>query len=351
MGLFSTVLVAAFLVLATIELVLNPEELSAFGAAAETPHTTFRYLWVRMASYYLADLLPLASFIAAFITFAWSSRSMELVAIQAGGVRLFRVILPVMAVALILSLAAAVLHETLILRAHQISSSRMQGRHDQPDFGRKSFWYHKGHRFVNIAFADPETRMLHGVEIFERGPKGTIERVIRTDRVRIQDDGVWRLENAAIWIFDPNRPTAQPRVETNSSMTLDLHSLGDDVLSNTDPRNLPLKALAERLDARSDTTSSGLRRSRSLYHQRMSDPWLILAFSWLALPFALRVDRTGRIGGPAIAAVATLGIFFLIQSAGTAFSRYGFIPAGLTPWILIVFVLFGSAIALQRQSI
>jgi lipopolysaccharide export system permease protein len=360
LGLFSTVLVAAFLILATIELVLNLDDLSAFGSSAPGSEGTdsltaflnaIRYLWVRLASYYLADLLPLASFLAVFITFAWAGRSMEILAAQASGVRLSRIVFPVMATALILSLATAVLHETLILRAQQTWSSKTQGSEDPLDFGRKAFWYHTGSTITNITSADPATRTLRGVEIFERGAHGTVIRVVRVDRVHIQQVGIWQLENADIWTFDPIEPTARPRLDEDISMTFDPDALRGDVLLGADPGILPLAELADYLDTSASESSSDLRRLKSLYHARLSRPWLVFVFGWLALPFALRVDQRGLFGGPAAAAVATLGAFFLLQSAGTTISRQELLPVGLMTWLEIGLVLVGVAIAVRRQPL
>jgi lipopolysaccharide export LptBFGC system permease protein LptF len=360
LGLFSTVLVASFLILATIELVLNLDDLSAFGSSARSAEgaaslnaslNAIRYLWVRLASYYLADLLPLASFIAVFLTFAWAGRSMEIVAIQASGVRLGRIVLPVLATTLILSLATAVLHETLILRAQQIWSSQTRGSEDPLDFGRKAFWYHTGSTITNITSADPATRTLRGVEIFERGGHGTVIRVVRVDRVQIQQDGVWQLENADIWTFEPDDPAAAPRLDEDVSMTFDPDALRGDVLLGADPGMLPLPELADYLETGPSESSSNLRRLENLYHARLSRPWLVFVFGWLALPFALRVDQRGLFGGPAAAAVATLGAFFLLQSAGTAISRQELLPVGLITWLEIGLVLAGVAIAVRRQSL
>jgi lipopolysaccharide export system permease protein len=356
LGLFSTVLVAALLILTTIELVLNLDDLSAFGSPADGPVassslSSLRYLWVRLASYYLPDLLPLTSFIAVFITFAWAGRSMELLAIQSGGVRLIRVVLPVLATALILSFASAVLHETLVLHAKEIWLSESQTSHATLDFGRQAFWYHKGSTITNIASADPETRTLHGVEIFERGPAGTILRVIRVDRVTIQNDGLWQLEDASVWTFDSNAPTARPELQENVSIALDPDALDGSNALGADPGMLPLPALRGYLESSSNENSSGLRRLRSLYHDRLSRPWLLFVFAWLALPFALRVDQRGLFGGPAAAGVTTLGAFFLVQSAGATISRQEILPIGLTAWLAIGLVLVGTAIALRRQPL
>jgi lipopolysaccharide export LptBFGC system permease protein LptF len=355
LGLFSTVLVASLIVLATLEIVLNLDDLSAFGSSARgaegsTPLNAARYLWVRLASYYLADLFPLASFVAVFITFAWAGRSLELLAAQSGGIRLQRLVLPVLVTALILSFANAILHETLILRAQQIWSNEAEGSHDQPDFGREAFWYHKGRTITNITSADPESRTLQGVEIFERGPNGTISRVIRGERVKIADDGVWHLENASIWTFDPEDTTKHPSLEENSSIALDLDSVHGDVLLGADPGILPLRALANYLDTDPSQTSSNLRRLRGRFHERLSSPWLVFVFAWLALPFALHVDQRGRFSGPAAAGISTLGIFYLLQSAGTTISRQELLPVGLTPWLAIFMTLLGTSIALRSRA-
>lgn len=351
LGLFATVLVASLIVLATIELVLNLDDVDAFGAGARAsgPIAVLHYLWVRLASYYLADLLPLASFVAVFVTFAWAGRSMELVAVQSGGIRPVRVIAPVWITALILSFATAILHETLILRARQVWTTTAEGGRDQPDFGREAFWYHRGRIFTNITSADPETRTLRGVEIFERAPGGRIVRVMRSDRVRIGDDGVWHLEDAAIWRFDPDRATRDPSYEETPSMSLRLDAQQGGVLLSADPGLLPLGDLRRYLDARRGERSSTLRRLRSLLAERWSSPWLVAVFAGLALPFALRVDARGRFGAPAAAAVATLGLYFLLETAARTMARQELLPAGLAPWLLIGATCAGTAIALAGR--
>lgn len=363
LGLFATVLVAAFLILATIELVLNFDDLSTFGSSqlATSPGSATALsaggraldiahsLGIRLASYYMADVIPIASFLAVFVTFAWAGRAMELVGIQAGGVRLTRVILPVLILTIILSFATAILHETLILRSQQVSSGQSEGELGQPDFGREAFWFHRGPTITNISFADAETRTLHGVEIFERSAGGAIARVIRAEKVQIASDGVWHLEDADVWTFDPLDPTAATTLEKNDSMILDLDRISGEAMLQANPAYFPLATLAEYLDGNPENTPSSLRRIRGRYHERLASPWLVAVFGLLALPFALRVDERGRFGAPAAAAVATLSGFFLLRSAGETLGQQELIPVGLTPWLVIILFTLGSTIALARH--
>lgn len=355
LGLFLTVLVASLLVLATIELVLNLDDLSEFGASRDDPGASpaiqaLRYLWVRLASYYLSDLLPLASFVAVFITFAWAGRSMELIALQAGGIRLPRIILPVLATSVILSFATGILHETVILRAQQVWSAEAEGSPGQPDFEREAFWYHRGRTITNITSADRETRTLHGVEIFERAETGRVTRVLRADDVHIDEEGTWHLPHAAVWTFDAQDTAAEPRFEPNISLTLRLGVQEGGALLNADPGLLPIRDLTRYLGGDPKETPSKLRRLKSRLHERLSSPWLVLLFTWLALPFALRVDHRGRFVAPAAAAVATMGCFFLLRSAGMMLSRQELLPVAVTPWFMLAAVGLAGAVALARRT-
>ncbi len=352
LGLFATVLTASILILVTIELVLNLDDVASFEGRPGSRVTLVHYLWLRLMSYYLADLLPVTSFVAVFITFAWAGRAMELVAIQAGGVRLLRVVAPVLASALILSCASAILHETWILQAGRSWAAEERGDREDIDFARRAFWYRSGRAIINVDEADPHDRILRGVEIFERGEDGLVVRVIRTDRVRIEPDGRWVIEDASIWRFDPMNAAAPPRLDRHIHVDLDLDTLGGDALLGADPALLPLPLLRRYLEHRpAGETSSSLRRHEGRYHERLSSPWLLLVFAAFAVPFGLRVGRDGRVTRPAIEGVTGVAVYFLLRSAGEALAQEELFPVGLTPWLMIGMSLAGSAWLLRRSDL
>ena len=86
-GLFFTVLVASLLILATVEPVLNLEDVTGLRGSDSASFergwlgawaSSLRYLGLRLSSYYLSDVLPIASFVAVFVLLAGSGRAMEL---------------------------------------------------------------------------------------------------------------------------------------------------------------------------------------------------------------------------------------------------------------------------------
>ena len=366
LGLFATALIATLILLATVELVLNLDDLSSLSSGSAlklqsggsiSTHSSnpflwiVQFLWVRVASYYLSDLLPIASFVAAFMTVAWAGRNMELVAMQAGGIRLSRIVLPVLGAALIVSLASAILHETIILRAGQTWRAEVLDGQSGFDFGRQAFWVHKGRTITNIARADVASRMLFGVEIFERGTDGTISRVIRADHIYIDEDGLWRTDSAQIWSFDAVEPADPPVYSEGVQIALDMDRLSDEALLGAEPGLLPLPALARYLDTQDGVPSSEDRRLINIFHERLSRPFMVVFFALLALPFAIRVEPGGGFARSSVGAIITVGFFFLVRSVGSTFSQQGIIPVGLAPWFAMSLFSLGAMLALSRRGI
>lgn len=358
-GLFLTVLVSAMAMLAAIELVLNLEELASLRVEEAPTGPLGRlapsivYLWTRLTALYVSDLLPIAAFVATFLTAAIAGRRLEWVAIESGGIRPLRVVLPLVGAAGLLSLVAAGLGETIVLDARH--DRLVQSRFDPEDLPleRRAFWYHKGPIITNIGHADPDARTLFDVELFERGlgdASGRILRIVRAATVRILADGRWHFDRASVWRFDPDDPLAEPRFETVDGLELDLATLPVDPLAQADPAIAPLPTLARYV---ADTAGSGTPESRRLaqaYHDRLSRPLWVVAFSWLALPFGLAVDRRGRFVPAASGALLALAACLAAASGGAALTRLAALAPGLVGWgVPLLAIAVGTAGLVRRR--
>ncbi|MFO0687635.1 MAG: LptF/LptG family permease [Myxococcota bacterium] len=359
-GLFLTVLVAALGILATIELVLNLEELASLRAAGAPTGlaghlaTSLAFLWARLASLYLNDLLPVAAFIASFLTCAVAGRRLEWVALEASGIRPLRAILPIVGAACLLGGVAGVLGETVVLRARHARLVEDRFDPDGISLERRAFWYHRGPIITNVGYADPEDRTLHDVELFERGigdDSGRILRIVRAPVVRILPDGRWHFDRASVWRFDPTSPVAEPRFESVRDLELDLESVPRHPLADADPAIAPLGTLSRFVSATPPAASPHRRRLAQAYHERLSRPAAVVALCWLAMPFGLRVDRRGRIAPAAGGALLALAAYFGAASAGAALTRLAAIPVGLACWGLPLLALLLGGVALARRRI
>ena len=176
LGLFAALLVGSILTIVIVEMLLNFDNVLK---AQEGFPGVVSYLFLRIPSYYLRDLIPLTAFAASFATLAITSRWLEVLAIKAGGIPPQRVVLPILLIGVLLAVAAFVLTETAVLRATRQWNRRAIGSSDPITFRWGSFWYHRGHTIYNIMDANRDERTLRGVKLWELDERGRLLRSIR----------------------------------------------------------------------------------------------------------------------------------------------------------------------------
>jgi len=307
LGLFAALLVGSILTIVIVEMLLNFDNILK---AQEGFPGVVRYLFLRIPSYYLRDLIPLTAFAAAFATLAITSRWREALAIKAGGIPPQRVVLPILLIGVLLAVAAFVLTETAVLRATRQWSRRGIGSSDPITFRWGSFWYHRGHTIYNIMDANRDARTLRGVKIWEVDERGRLLRSIRADRVVIQPGGEWRFHNSRIRRMDPANILTPPVFELFPGETvIELTDTTDTALMNADAAALPLHELRQYVQARRQEGDPAIHLE-TVFQKRLTDPLAVVIFVLLGIPLGLQVERTRSIGLPALEGIGTLGLFF-----------------------------------------
>src|SRR5262245_52917806 len=198
--MFATVLAALILIVAVVEL------LADFGDVMRTSGGftgALVFVALRVPSKHLPLLIPVAAFASAFLAIGTAARAYEILAMKAGGVSPLRVLIPVVCAAAIISGLALLVNETLAVRAHEAERRRAGGDDAELTFRRGSFWYHKGDTIYNVRDADPTTRLLRDVAIFELDRRGRLVRSIQAAQATIGADGRWALVDAVLRDFDP----------------------------------------------------------------------------------------------------------------------------------------------------
>jgi len=325
LALFALILVVATLALSAVELLLNFDDAMDLRGGADG---AFLYLLLRIPSYYLRELVPVASFAASFFALGLASRWHETTAMKAGGISPLRAALPVLGTAALLAAGSFAVNETWVVRATRELRAEQDG---SLDFRRGSFWYEREGTVYNVRAADRETRTLRGVSLFERNRDGRLVRSVRAASARILEPGRWRLHDATIRRFEPGRPASAPRVERAERVVLEVGGGDERALLEADPGLLPVGRLREAIALRSEQ-GEHVHRLVALLHGRLTDPLSVWLLALLAAPLGLRVAPVGGFGAPALAGVAALVVFFLARSVGTTLSAEGLVPPAAGAW-------------------
>ncbi len=335
--LYFAILFAANLIIAIVELMLNFDDVLKYREGIWGIAT---YMFLRLPSYYLPYLVPVASFGAAFLCLGMPARAQEMIAIKAGGISPHRVAIPVLVAAAVLSLGTLVVNETIVLDAvKEFDNLDRESDGDALFQSRGSFWYHKGDILYNVEGADRASRTLQGVSVYERDREGHLVYSIQAESARISADDRWQLQNATIRRFDPSDPTAAPATEWVADTVLAVGEQRGLALLNADASVLPLLRLREYIRALAHEGRTATRY-RALFHSRLAEPLTVLLFALLAIPIGLAVEQSRSLAVAALQGVAMVGIFYGVLTTTAIMAASGLAGAIPSPWILLA--LFGG---------
>jgi lipopolysaccharide export system permease protein len=338
LNLYITILFASMIAILIVELLLNFDQIMDDHAGFAGVTT---YLFLRLPTYYFRDLIPVASFAAAFFCVGLAARAREIMAAKTGGVSPQRMVVPILAAATVISLVALVLGETLVLRATR-EWNRLENPGEEVSFRRGSFWYHRGDAIYNVREADRKSKTLHGVRVFQTNPRGRLDRSFQAEVVRIDENHRWHFHDATVRTFDPSRPAAAPVVERREETVLAVAAGRDLALLEAGAQTLSLLELGEYIRARSDE-GHDTARYREMLYARLADPLAVLVFAFLAIPLGLAVEQRRSLAAAAVVGIAILGLFYTARTTASVIAAGGLGAAAFGPWlVLAAFAGFGA---------
>jgi lipopolysaccharide export system permease protein len=333
--LFVAILFSSMIAVMVIEMMLNFDEIlernqGLAGIAS--------YLFLRIPSFYLRDLIPVSSFAAVFFCLGFPARAHEITAIKSGGISPQRTVIPLLVAASILSGVALLLNESLVLQAAREWEHR-KNPGGEITFRQSSFWYQRGNAIYNIQEADQDSRILYGVSVFELNPQGRLIRSIQAEQVEVGNDDRWLIRDGTERTFAPSRPADPPKTTRLRNWHRDVSAEKDLAMLESSAKTLSLPNLGKYIEAQL-REGRNATRFLALYHSRLSEPLSVLLFALLAIPLALAVERSRSIAASALIGIVILGIFYTARTAADMFTASGFASTIISPWIILT--VFGG---------
>jgi lipopolysaccharide export LptBFGC system permease protein LptF len=340
---FGSALILA-LVVVIVDMLLNLDEIVE---SKDTLWGALEHLFMRTASLYLPYLIPFATFAGVFLSLGLAARSLEILAMKAGGVSPLRAIIPIFFCAVLISMAAFVLYETVTVPASSTLNERLGVRTGEIYLRSGTIWYHTGRFVYNIRNPDPEKETVQDIRVFERNEAGRLIRLIRARQARREAPGIWQFSDATVRSFDPAKPEAPPSVERSPEITLKLAEDRSPRLLRAELAALPMWTLARHVLS---VRASGERApgAETLLSERLSSPLLVILFALLAVPLSLSVEQTRSIALPAVQAALVLFFFLSAREYVPRFATVGSPAAILAPWLVLTFFFAFGAWRLVR---
>ena len=353
---FSLFFVATFIAatgfVVVVELLLNLDRMAPFepdpqrAGSGPSPGAIALYLLLRLPSEYLSYLVPLSSFVAAFLCVAVAGHWRETLAAKAGGLPLRAICGPLMFAGLVLALLSLAAAEAIVVPASRAWLARKYG--DDLSFSSGSVWLRRGARIYNVAEADPSARELRGLSVFERDEGGRLLRAVHAARAELESDTRWRLRQVTVRSFDERAAADAPLTEQLGELWLDVSTGDDAVLYTKNLNGLSLARLSRWVSSR-EARGRSSQAARTVMHGRVASASAAFVLVCLALPFALRVESGQGIGRSAVGACIAVVVYYALTSIAAVVAAEGVIPAAVGAWAPLGFFLFVASIGLARS--
>lgn len=344
LGLVLASAVVLFLIVDYTELA---EEISGGKIPFEVVASYYRYKLLQIFDW----VLPISVLLGTLITFGVLSKNNEITAIKANGVSLYRIALPVIVIAILISVVSYFLLDFVLPYSNQRVAelrARIKGKETPSAYSeeqQRQWVFGRGRYLFNFLAYDKKSETLSEPQVFEFHPREfRLTRRIRTEEARYDTTG---------WVF------------VNGWM----RSFGDDGGSSYSPITAPIRLhyterpsyFAVETKAPDQMTWGELRRyianlKRLGYSaneltvdlwKKTSWPAISVVMALIALPFSFRMGKKGAMYGIGVALFLAF-VYWSLFGIFTKLGEVGSLPGILAAWSANVLFIIAAVYLFLR---
>ena len=294
----------------------------------------------QMASYFIFSIpviisyvLPPAVLLATLMTFGSLSKFNEITAMKANGINIYRMTLPL----LIFASAAAVFYfyfselitPAAIQKTTYIKNVEVKKRKTQGVFKQNEIWYYSSNAIYNFKMFDIDKNILRGVTVNYVNPDFSLSYRVDAESAEWKSNQ-WVFHHLLITRFDENN---KPVLEWSNERVIDLPETPDNFkvmqkdiekMGFFELRKYIKKIQAERYDAKKYIVD---------LYGKIAFPFVILIMVLIAVPFALRSERSGGV-------MQSIGIgifigfsYWIVHAFSMTLGKAEILPVFLAAWM------------------
>lgn len=298
----------------------------------DTVLSYFRYL----APLMIYQLAPLAALVATLVTLGVLAKNNEVIAFKAGGISLYRLVLPLTLAGCLVAGGMFLLDDTFLPYANQRQDAlrnEIKGRPAQTYFQPAQQWIAgQSDKVYNYEFFDPDQKLFGGLNVFELDPKTfQIDRRVYASRAMWEpSENTWALTGGWVRDFDEtgrvshfqtfkvsslpelSEPPSYFQREVRQYYQMNWRQLG--------------RYIASLKQAGFDTARLSVE-----WHKKFAFPVIAAVIIFLSAPFGFLVGTRGAVGGIALG-VGIAVVYWSTSALFEAMGTIGQLPPTLAAW-------------------
>jgi lipopolysaccharide export system permease protein len=303
------------------------------------------FLWQVPANIVL--VIPMALLLGTLLAVQRLSGESELTAMKAAGIGFFRIVAPLLAAGLAISIVTLILQEDVVPFANaQVVAIENRALDHVSAFGRDltvKLPLPGGGRQVTIATSfDPNSSALLHVTLIQYDRNNLPTQIVFADRAEFAADK-WVLYDSSVYRFNADGSSlSEPHVPQQE---VEIGENPTDIvkrITNDDPASMSRSQIAAIVRS-GQLTETEMRKYVTTYQEKLAQPFACFVFVLIAIPFGLRPSRGG--GGMGIGfglSVLIIFVYYIVMVVCSYFGGALLSLAWLFAWVPnIIFSAFG----------
>lgn len=292
------------------------------------------WLFVNWIPYLLRYALPMSLLTSILLTFGRFSSDNEIIAMRASGFSLYRVIYPIIVIALIFSLFSVILNDEIIPRAHFTSRkilAKLAAKNPVSCIEDGTFMQFKKH----IIFVDKVTgKKLKGIKIFEteegKPPRTIIAKEGEFVPAANENAITLRLIGSTSDSPDENNPSSFHQFKSEVSyITLNLLE-GQPKTIQKKPKDMTMGELKKEVKNLQRFNINPVELVSEI-HKKISLSFANLAFVIIGLPLAIKTKKSSKSAGFGLS-LAIIIAYYVLLALGNALAVKGMLAPAFGAW-------------------
>jgi LPS export ABC transporter permease LptG len=307
----------------------------------------------------LYQITPLSVLIAVLVTFGLLNRSSELIAMKATGISIYRLVIPVVAIAAILAGALFAFDQYYLPQANRKQEALrniIKGRPAQTTLNPDQKWIFgqqdpgEPGRIFYYQFFDPDENAFANLSLFEFDETtfAITKRIFAARVVWDADEHAWKFENGWVRTMQGSDFTGFREFQTASFP--EVHEQpGYFEKERLQSGEMNFGQLQHYIG---DLQQSGFdtMQLRVQLYDKLAYPLVTIVMAVLAIPFAVSMGKRGSLTGVAWAIGIALG-YWVIAAIFNAMGNVNYLPAAVAAWSPdILFGLTGGYLLLRTPT-
>lgn len=299
------------------------------------------------------EISPIFVLVTTLITFGLLSRTNEIIACKALGMSLYRMSVPVILAAILISGLGGLLESEVLAASNEKVielKAVINGKAIPRGGGSNRRWlYGKGNRLYNFAFFDAKKDELHRLQIFQFDEEfKTLTGRLLVDKATYSEDGWWILSSGWVRSFNGTEQTDFSTFDEPRKYRLQESPeyFGGGLRQ---PQEMNYGELDKYITDLKQSGQSVPDLEVALYN-KVAYPLISLVMALVALPFAFRLGRQGALYGIGLSLI--LGVILLVVlGVFRALGENGVLPPLIAVWSpSLIFTIFSMYLFLGVRT-